>query len=143
MLSVLRFTPLHLNLLGEHKKITLFFFVKMSSAHSICSKSYVTQTKADNKFPDMTTYTLSKHIKEDSVPRMPSLNKKQSLYRFATYIKGTLENYWASADREITSEHVPRRLRSDAFRMFTDVLAETEDSEVRMFALILAVSSPI
>ena len=64
---------------------------------------------------------------------MAGLNKKQSLYSFSKYVKGTLENYWASTDREITSEHIPRFYHSDAVRMITNTLnylAETEDSEV-------------
>ena len=91
------------------------------------------KTTDKNNFPNVTTYSVSRHIKEDKVPRMAGLNKKQSLYSFSKYVKGTLENYWASTDREITSEHIPRFYHSDAVRMITNTLnylAETEDSEV-------------
>ena len=84
----------------------------------------------------MTTYSVSKLIDKDEVPNMTGLNKKQCLYSFSKYIKGTLENFWASADREIKSKHIPRFRHSNPVRRITDTLnylAEAEDSEVHLF----------
>ena len=62
---------------------------------------------------------------------MATLNKKQSLYSFAKYVKGTLENYWAGTDRAITRNHIPRFRHSDAVRVITALLDSTvECSEV-------------
>ena len=68
---------------------------------------------------------------------MAGLNKKQSLYCFSKYIKGTLENYFASTDREIKSEHIPRFFHSDAVRMISNSLNYlAEDSEVHMYLYV-------
>ena len=80
------------------------------------------------KFGNLTTYSVAYHIPDP--PKMANLNNKQSLYNFAKYVKGTLENYFASTDRVISRNHIPRFHHSDSVRVITAMLDSTVESEV-------------
>ena len=83
-------------------------------------------------FGNLTTYSMSRYI--TNAPKLPKLNNKQSLYSFAKYIKGTLENYLASTDRVISRNHIPRFHHSEAVREVTSMLEYSiVTSEVRGF----------
>ena len=63
-------------------------------------------------------------------PKLVNLNRKQSLYTFAKYVKGTLENFMSGTDREIKREHIPRFQHSDSVRVITAILENSEVCDV-------------
>ena len=89
---------------------------------------------AKNPFVDLNTFYLSEHVSDP--PKLASLNKTQSLYAFAKYVKGTLVNYFASTDREILREHIPRYRHSDSVRAITSMLEETVEVCVCHFVYV-------
>ena len=89
-------------------------------------------TRSKTAFANLTTYSLSQLVSDP--PKMANLNNKQSRYGFAKYVKGTLENYFASSDQDISRNHIPRFQHSDAVRVITSMLDGTasDSSEVRV-----------
>ena len=79
-------------------------------------------------FGNLTTYSVSRYI--TNPPKLANLNNKQSLYSFAKYVKGTLENYLASTDRLISRNHIPRFHHSDAVRVVTSMLEDTSEVSI-------------
>ena len=63
-------------------------------------------------------------------PKLDNLNRIQSLYTFAKYVKGTLENFMSGTDREIKREHIPRFQHSDSVRVITAILENSEVCDV-------------
>ena len=107
-------------------------FIALSLSHS---KFYRAKGSGGAAFGNLTTYSVSRYV--TNAPRLPKLNNKQSLYSFAKYVKGTLENYLASTDRTISRKHIPRFYHSDAVREVTSMLeCSIVTSEVRDLLLL-------
>ena len=75
-------------------------------------------------FGNLSTFYVANYV--TNPPKLDSLNKKQSLYTFAKYVKGTLENFMSGTDREIKREHIPRFQHSDSVRVITAILENSD-----------------
>ena len=80
----------------------------------MCQYRHDCQSAKADSFEKLTTYQIAEYVSDQ--PPVDNLSAKESLYCFAKYVKGTLDNYWASMDSRITKDHVPQFRHSDSDR---------------------------